>query len=182
MVSEPLISALLKIPMHCRVSWKFWILLVEIATSLYSIWRVDITKWKSMKNIKRTAFTVDPLGFYEFNRLLFGLANAPASYQRLMEECLGVLNMKICFIYLDDLIISKTFDEHMYHLEMVFQRLQEANLKSSTKKCVFLKKKVKFVGHIVSDDGIEPDPDKIEVVVNWPKPDNPEKVRQFLDS
>ena len=130
---------------------------------------------------ERTAFTVGPLGFYEFNRLPFGLANAPASYQRLMEECLGDLNMKICFIYLDDLIIfSKTFDEHMDHLEMVFQRLQEANLKLSTKKCVFLKKKVKFVGHIVSEDGIEPDPDKVEVVLNWPKPDNPEKVCQFL--
>ena len=68
---------------------------------------------------ERTAFTVGPLGFYEFNRLPFGLANAPASYQRLMEECLGDLNMKICFIYLDDLIIfSKTFDEHMDHLEI----------------------------------------------------------------
>lgn len=130
---------------------------------------------------QRTAFTVGPLGFFEFNRLPFGLVNAPASYQRLMEECLGDLNMKICFIYLDDLIIfSKTFDEHLEHLEQVFQRLQEANLKLSTKKCDFLKKKVKFVGHIVSEAGIEPDPDKIEAVLNWPKPDNPEKVRRFL--
>ena len=63
---------------------------------------------------ERTAFTVGPLGFYTFNHLPFGLANAPPSYQRLMEECLGDLNMKICFIYLNDLIIfSKTFDEHM---------------------------------------------------------------------
>lgn len=63
---------------------------------------------------ERTAFTVGPLGFYEYERLPFGLANSPATYQRLMEECLGDYHTKICYIYLDDVIIfSRTFEDHL---------------------------------------------------------------------
>ena len=79
---------------------------------------------------ERTAFTVEPLGFYEFNKMSFGLANAPATYQRLQKQCLGDLHLKICFIYLDDLIIfSKSFREHISRLEEVFQRIREYGLK-----------------------------------------------------
>ena len=111
----------------------------------------------------RTAFTVGPLGFWEFNRLPFGLSNAPATYQRLMEQCLGDLNMKICAIYLDDLIIfSSTLEEHLERLDIVLRRLKECNLKLNLKKCKFLQTKVKYVGHIVSENGVEADPEKIE--------------------
>ncbi|XP_063438199.1 uncharacterized protein LOC134719148 [Mytilus trossulus] len=130
---------------------------------------------------ERTAFTVGPLGFFEYNRLPFGLANSPATYQRLMEECLGDLHTKICFIYLDDLIIfSKTVDEHFDRLERIFQRLREVGLKLSPKKCSLFQQRVKYIGHIVSAKGIEPDPEKIDKVMNWPRPTNPEEVRQFL--
>ena len=130
---------------------------------------------------ERTAFTVGPLGFYEFNRMPFGLVNAPATYQRLMEECFFGLHLDICYIYLDDLIIfSKTFEEHVDRLKQIFQRLREVNLKLSPKKCEFMKKKVKYVGHIVSSEGIEPDPQKIDKVRDWPVPTNPDEVRQFL--
>lgn len=130
---------------------------------------------------ERTAFTVGPLGFYEFNRMSFGLANAPATYQRLQEQCLGDLHLKICFIYLDDLIIfSKSFREHLNRLQQVFQRIRDYGLKLSPKKCSLLMKKVKYVGHIVSEHGVEPDPDKLAKVKNWPIPQNPEEVRQFL--
>lgn len=130
---------------------------------------------------QRTAFTVGPLGFYEYNRVPFGLANAPASYQRLMEECLGDLHLKICYIYLDDLIIiSSTYEEHIENLEKVFNKLRENGLKLSPKKCSFLLTKVKYVGHIVSASGIEADPDKIEKISQWPTPKNPKEVRQFL--
>ena len=130
---------------------------------------------------ERTAFTVGPLRFYEFNRMPFGLVNAPATYQRLMEECFFGLHLDICYIYLDDLIIfSKTFEEHVDRLKQIFQRLREVNLKLSPKKCEFMKKKVKYVGHIVSSGGIEPDPQKIDKVRDWPVPTNPDEVRQFL--
>ncbi|XP_071142173.1 uncharacterized protein [Mytilus edulis] len=112
---------------------------------------------------QRTAFTVGPLGFFEFNRLPFGLSNAPATYQRLMEECLGDLHTRICYIYLDDLIIfSKSIDEHLVRLERIFQRLRDVGLKLSPKKCSFLQRRVKYIGHIVSADGVEPYPEKVE--------------------
>ena len=111
----------------------------------------------------------------------FGLVNAPATYQRLMQECLGDLHLKICFVYLDDLIIfSDTFEEHLNRLNLVLQRIRECGLKLSPKKCSFFMPKVKYVGHIVSQKGIEPDPSKINKIKNWPTPTNPEEVRQFL--
>lgn len=79
---------------------------------------------------ERTAFAVGPLGFFECNRMPFGLSNAPATYQRLMEECLGDLHLRICLIYLHYLIIfSNTYEEHLHRLEQVLQRLLECNLK-----------------------------------------------------
>ena len=130
---------------------------------------------------QRTAFTVGPLGFFEWNRLPFGLSNAPATYQRLMENCLGDLNMKICIIYLDDLIIfSNTFEEHLERLEIVFNRLKECNLKLASKKCYLLQREVKYVGFIVSEDGISTDPSKVDKVKNWPTPTCAEEVRQFV--
>ena len=130
---------------------------------------------------ERTAFTVGPLGFYEYNRMPFGLSNSPATYQRLMEECLGDLHLKICFIFLDDIIIfSRTYEDHVERLQQVFDRLRAAGLKLSPKKCNFLMERVKYVGHIVSKDGIETDPDKTERVRNWPTPKTPEEVRKFL--
>jgi hypothetical protein len=130
---------------------------------------------------ERTAFQLGPLGFYEFNRLPFGLCKSPATYQRVIQECLGDLNYKICVIYLDDLIIfSNNFEEHLERLETVLNRLRECNLKLAPAKCVFMQEEVKYVGFIVSQGGIATDPDKVEKVVKWPIPTNPEEVRQFV--
>ena len=109
----------------------------------------------------QTAFTIGPLGFWEFYRLPFGLNSAPATYQRLMEQSLGDLNMKICAMYLDDLIIfSNTMEDHLEQLDKVLQRLKDCNMKLNPKKCKFLQTKVKYVGHIVSENGLEADPEK----------------------
>nr|KAG5692917.1 hypothetical protein BaRGS_031421 [Batillaria attramentaria]KAG5699313.1 hypothetical protein BaRGS_004250 [Batillaria attramentaria] len=130
---------------------------------------------------ERTAFTVGPLGFFEYNRLPFGLCNAPATYQRLMEDIFQDMNMKICLIFLDDLIIfSRTFEEHQERLRKVFTRLQKAGLKLNPKKCHFARDKVVYVGHTVSADGIGPDPAKTEAIRTWPTPTTPEEVRRFL--
>ena len=112
---------------------------------------------------ERTAFTVGPLGLYEFNRMPFGLTGAPATYQRMMQDVLGELHMKICCIFIDDIIIfSSTFEEHLSRLKEVFDRIREANLKLSPEKCSFFKTKVKYVGHIISEQGVETDPEKID--------------------
>nr|KAG5692734.1 hypothetical protein BaRGS_033845 [Batillaria attramentaria] len=130
---------------------------------------------------QRTAFTVGPLGFYEYNRLPFGLCNAPATYQRLMEDILGDLNLKICLIFLDDLIIfSKTFEEHQDRLKKVLTRLREEGLKLNPRKCHFCKDQVVYVGHTVSAAGIGTDPEKTQAIKNWPTPTTPEEVRKFL--
>lgn len=130
---------------------------------------------------QRTAFTVGPLGFFEFNKMPFGLANAPATYQRLQEECLGDLHLKFCYIYLDDVIIfSKSIDEHFDRLKLIFDRFRKFGLKLSPKKCQFLMKKVKYIGHIISEEGVQADPDKINKVKDWPIPKTPDDVRQFL--
>nr|KAG5705225.1 hypothetical protein BaRGS_011251 [Batillaria attramentaria] len=130
---------------------------------------------------ERTAFTVAPLGFFEYNRMAMGLANAPATYQRLMEECLGDLHLRVCLVFLDDIIIfSDTFEEHLERIEQVLHRLREWGLKLNPKKCSFGQERVKYVGHIVSASGVEADPEKCEKIRNWPTPQTPEEIRQFL--
>ena len=129
---------------------------------------------------ERTAFTLGPLSFYEHKKMPFGLANSPATYQRLMETILLDLNLKICFVYLDDVIIfSNTYQEHLNRVDKVFNRLKEAGLKLAPKKCSFFVRKVKYVGHIISEHAIESDPDKIEKVKSWPTPISPVDVRKF---
>ncbi|XP_056017057.1 uncharacterized protein LOC130053684 [Ostrea edulis] len=119
---------------------------------------------------ERTAFTVGPLGFFEYERMPFGLANAPATYQRLMEDIFADLNLSICIIYLDDIIVfSRTFEDHLERLERVLQRIQNSGLKLSPSKCQFFQTK-----------GIEPDPEKVDKVKSWPTPRTPEEVRKFL--
>ena len=126
-----------------------------------------------------TAFTVGNIGFYECLRMPFGLTNAPATFQRLMEKVL--VDLPFCFAYLDDVIIfSKTFEEHLKRLEEVFQRIVDYGLKLKPSKCHFLQQKVKYLGHIVSESGIEADPDKISAVKEWPIPTTVHELRQLL--
>ena len=105
-----------------------------------------------------TAFIVGPLGFYECEQMPFGLTNAPATFQQLMENCLGDLNLNWCIIYLDDVIIfSKTSKEHIQRLRGVFQKLWEAGLKLKPSNCEFFRTRISYLSHIVSKDGIETD-------------------------
>ena len=140
-------------------------------------WQVELDE----KSIPLTAFTVGPLGFYECVWMPFGLTNAPATFQRLMESCLSDLHLNWCIIYLDDVIVfSRTPEEHITWLEAVFKKISDAGLKLKPSKCEFFKKRIHYLGHIVSDNGIEMDPKKIEAIVNWPGPHTVHEVRKFL--
>ena len=140
-------------------------------------WQVELDE----KSIPLTAFTVGPLGFYECVQMPFGLTNAPATFQRLMESCLSDLHLNWCIIYLDDVIVfSKTPEEHIAWLEAVFKKISDAGLKLKPSKCEFFKKQIHYLGHIVSNKGIETDPKKIEAIVNWPGPRTVHEVRKFL--
>ena len=99
----------------------------------------------------------------------FGLTNAPATFQHLMETCLGEIHLKLCIIYLDDIIVfSKTPEEHIERLRGMFEKLAAAGLKLKPSKCKFFKLRVTYLGHIVSKNGIKTDPKKIEAIKNWP--------------
>lgn len=111
----------------------------------------------------------------------FGLFNAPATFERLIDRILKELISKICFVYIDDVIIfGKDFEEMISNLKEVFSRLQKANLKVNPKKCVFLKKEVKYLGYIISAKGVATDPEKISSVEHWPFPKTRKQVRSFL--
>ena len=102
----------------------------------------------------------------------FRLTNAPATFQRLMESCLSDLHLKYCIIYLDDIIIFlKTPEDHIKRLRRVFQKIDEAGLHLKPSKCKFFKKRVEYLGHIVSKNGIETNPKNIKDIINWPVPD-----------
>ena len=128
-----------------------------------------------------TAFTCGPLGFYECDTMPFGATTAPATFQRLMHDCLGDLNMNSCIVYLDDIIIfSDTKKEHLERLEAVFQKLSAAGLKLKPSKCFFFREEIEYLGHVVSGKGISTNPKKVDAVAKWPTPKTVYDVRSFL--
>ena len=139
-------------------------------------WQVEMASGSAEK----TAF-ITPMGLYEFEVMPFGLCNAPATFQRLMDSVLGHLGTEYVLVYLDDvLIFSRTFEEHLQHLRRVLGCLRDANLCVKLKKCYFAQKKTGYLGHVISGDGIEPDPDKLKAVAELMPPKNVKEVRGFL--
>ena len=110
----------------------------------------------------------------------FGMTNAPAMFQHLIESCLREMHLNWCIIYLDDMIIfSKTPEEHIERLQVVLQKLRAAGLKLKPSKCKFFRDHISYLGHIVSRQGVETDP-KIQVILDWPGPKTVYDVRSFL--
>ena len=129
---------------------------------------------------EKTAFSTMN-GHFEFNVMPFGLTNAPATFQRLMECVLAGLTYEQCLIYLDDIIVfSSTFEEHLCRLRNVLVALQEAHLQLKLPKCTFASTEVAYLGHIVSANGITPDPQKVTAVLHFPQPTEAKPLRQFL--
>ena len=145
---------------------------LDLRSGYYHIGLKDSAKPKS-------AFVLSSLGKYQFNRVPFGLAQAPAYFQKLINDILKGCNFAMG--YLDDIIIySRSEKEHLEHLEEIFTRLKAAGLKLKLKKCCFFKKHIQYLGHLISADGIQPLPEKLESIATMPAPRNPKEVKQFL--
>lgn len=131
-------------------------------------------------SIPKTAFNVEN-GHYEFNRMPFGLKNAPATFQRVMDNVLLGLQNKICLVYMDDIIIfSTSLQEHVKNLKKVFERLEQYNLKIQLDKSEFLHKTVEFLGHVITPNGIKPNPKKIMAIKKFPIPKTVKEIKSFL--
>lgn len=131
-------------------------------------------------DIKKTAFNVEH-GHFEFLRMPMGLKNSPSTFQRVMDNVLRDLQNVICLVYLDDIIVfSVSLQEHMVNLEKVFQRLRESNFKIQMDKSEFLKLETAYLGHIISKEGIKPNPDKIAAIQRFPIPKTATEIKRFL--
>ena len=111
----------------------------------------------------------------------FGLCNAPATFQRLMDRVLKDLKWSECLVYIYNIVIfGRTFDEHLCHVANVLSDLRQAGLKLKPEKCYFLQQEVRYLGHIVSEEGIATDPSKITAVSSWPAPLCKKDVQRFV--
>ena len=129
---------------------------------------------------EKTAF-ITPFGLFEHNRMAFGLATAPATFQRLMQATMSDFLFEFLLVYLDDLLVySETFEQHLAQLDKILTRIEQAGLTLKASKCKFLRRKVTYLGHSVSADGLACDDEKIEAVKNWATPTTAKEVRTFV--
>ena len=128
-----------------------------------------------------TAFTVGMLGFFQCERMPFGLCNIPATFQQLMTNCLGELNYSTCLVYLDDVVIySSTQEKHVEHLRAVLECFMLHGLKLKPLKCEFFKEKIEYLGHSVSLKGVWPSWDNLKAITKYPEPMMYTAIKGFL--
>lgn len=150
-----------------------WFTTLDMATGY---WQVELAP----EDREKTAFSTGK-GLHHFRVMAMGLKNASGTFQKLMEMILAGLDTKSCLVYLDDVILfNRTEDEHLATLQEVFERIRAAGLKLKAQKCRFARKEVTFLGHLVSEEGIRPDPRNVEKVLAWPHPSSDEEMRSFL--
>ena len=140
-------------------------------------WQVKMAE----KSRQYTAFTVRSMGIFEFLWMPYRLCNAPATFQQLMQNCLGELNLMYALIYLDDVIVfSWTEEEHLTPLRAVFKRFREHGLKLKPSKCHFLQKEITFLWHKVSEEGMKLGDDGLRGIAEMAPPANYTEIRRFL--
>ena len=140
-------------------------------------WQVPLDK----ESKQYTAFTLGSMGLYECESMPFGLCNAPPTFQRLMLNCLGELNLTYCLIYLDDVIVfSWTEEEHLERMHVVFDHLCEHGLKLKPSKCDVFKMEINYLAHHVSKKGVLPSKKNLEAIAECPPPDTYTKVKSFV--
>ncbi len=139
-------------------------------------WQIPMSEESKSK----TAF-VTPFGAWQFKVLPFGLKNAPAVFQRTMDAVLAGVKWVNCLVYIDDVLIySKSFEEHLKAIEEVFSRLVQHNFKLKPSKCDVLKPELLFLGHLISAQGLKPNPKKVDAVERCPTPATVKEVESFL--
>jgi hypothetical protein len=132
------------------------------------------------EDMKKTALTTKT-GLYDWTVMPFGLKNATSTFTRTMTEVFKDLGSSFLKVFVDDLNVhSETWDDHLRHLEAVLCKLKDVNLKLNPGKCCFAAKSITFLGHVVSMEGIQPDPGKVKVVLHFPTLKNVTSVRSFL--
>ena len=139
-------------------------------------WQVEMDE----KSREKTAF-ITHKGLFEFNVMPYGLMNAPATFQRLMDIVLAGLKWQCCLVYIDDIVVySPSFEQHLKDLKKVFEALRAANLTVKASKCHFCRRETKYLGHIITQNGIKPDSDLVKSVINFPQPKKIKDVQSFL--
>ena len=133
-----------------------------------------------VEDISKTAFRTHQ-GLYEFKVMPFGLTNAPATFQSLMNQVFQEQMRKHVLVFFDDILIySPTLEEHVKHVKEVMSILRQYQLYAKMSKCSFAQLQVEYLGHIISAEGVQADPKKIECMENWPNPTNIKQLRGFL--
>jgi hypothetical protein len=128
----------------------------------------------------KTAFRT-PMGHFEWLVMPFGLCNAPATFQSAMNDVFGDRIGKFVLVYMDDILVfSKSKAEHLAHLKEVLQLLGAHNYYLKRKKCHFMKTEVTFLGHVISDKGLQVDPTKLDVIRKWKRPEDKGEIRSLL--
>ena len=152
--------------------------------ALYSMFDMNSGFWQVLmdeESKQYTAFTLGSMGLSERENMPFGLCNALPTFQRLMQNCLGKLNLTYCLIHLDDVIVfSDTPDEHLRRMRVVFNRLREHGLKLKPSKCEVFKSEINYLAHHVSQKGVLPSKKNLESIAQCPPPDTYTKVKSFV--
>lgn len=141
-----------------------------------AFWQIPIAP----EDQEKTAFYVPGRGTLKFKTTAFGLTNAPATQQRLVDMLFGDFDLKT-FAYLDDIIVvSSSFEEHVSLLLRVLEKLKHANLTVNLEKCKFFRSQLKYLGYVVDEHGLRTDPSKVEAILNYPTPTSRKDLKRFL--
>lgn len=150
-----------------------WFSTLDLASGY---WQVELDEEARQKS----AFLANG-GLYTWRAMPFGLCNAPATFERLMDRVVAGLKWEILLVYLDDVIVyGRTIEDELERLRVVFQRLREAGLKLKPSKCHLFCRSVQYLGHVVSAEGVSTDPEKVEAVRNWITPTSVSELRSFM--